>query len=71
MSESDPVAPRRMVLLGAGASAPAGIPTAVEMTRKTAALLEDTTLRRAFNVVAGGIQMGAGWDALLGTRLAG
>ena len=67
MSESDPVAPRRMVLLGAGASAPAGIPTAVEMTRKTAALLEDTTLRRAFNVVAGGIQMGAGWDALLGT----
>jgi hypothetical protein len=53
----------RVVLLGAGASAPACVPVAAEMTRRMADALnspETTATHRALAVIVGGLQMGAG-----------
>ena len=55
----------RVVLLGAGASAPAGVPVAAEMTRRMADALnspETIATHRALAVIVGGLQMGAGWE---------
>jgi hypothetical protein len=55
----------RLVLLGAGASAPAGVPVATEMTKRMADALnspETAAIQRALAVIVGGLQMGAGWE---------
>ena len=52
-------------MLGAGASAEAGVPTANAMTEKMAVDLHSAgsdALHRALMVIAGGLQMGAGWE---------
>src|SRR6266404_3755337 len=55
--------PFPLLLLGAGASRPAGVPTALEMTRKMMEMCEADDQRdylRALNALAGGLQMGVG-----------
>jgi SIR2-like domain len=46
-----------VILLGAGASSPAGVPTAFEMTEKMLQLIRDKRLARALKALAGGLQM--------------
>jgi len=56
---------RRLVLLVAGASVDAGVPTAMDMTRRMSGTLDNPTTapyHRALAVIVGGLQMGAGWD---------
>jgi hypothetical protein len=57
----DPNPTTPLVLLGAGASAPAGVPLATEMTNKMAERLSGVH-RDALSVLVGGLQMMAGRD---------
>ena len=55
--------PFPLVLLGAGASAPAGVPTAVEMTRRMMEACRQDAQHdylRALSAIYGGLQMGLG-----------
>jgi hypothetical protein len=55
--------PFPLVLLGAGASAPAGVPTALEMTAELMRLCKrdgQQDYLRALRAISGGLQMGFG-----------
>lgn len=57
----------QVVLLGAGASADAGVPTAKRMTARMSDVLQSDELERALAVIVGGLQMGAGWQHNIST----